>query len=139
MRKNPQNSRENAVIGSAPEAASSAGRPTGEEGAEVKTGAGFGSQALGRLVRSGAGHDKGTYLVIVGVEDENHVLVADGRLRSIQKPKRKKLRHITATEYGSGEIRKKLLENSPILDAELRRFIASAVGAEGKIITGKEE
>lgn len=119
MRKNSVNNRESdTVCGTAAErpAASRAGRGS----------ANFGWEALGRLVRSTAGHDRGSFLVIVGVDDEEHVLLADGRLRTIEKPKRKKLRHVAVRSAFSNELHQKLVSGSPIQNAELRRFIAEA-------------
>ena len=86
----------------------------------------FTEEALGRLVRSRAGHDRGTLLVIVGIADEEHVLVADGRLRTLEKPKKKKLRHLEVGKCFSEELQKKLASSSPVQNAELRKFILSA-------------
>lgn len=46
------------------------------------------------IAKSIAGRDKGHYLVTLGVIDENYVLVSDGKLRKVDKPKRKKLKHL---------------------------------------------
>lgn len=48
----------------------------------------------GDLVISKSGRDKGRKLVVVKVTDENYVLIADGDLRKIEKPKVKKVKHI---------------------------------------------
>lgn len=47
----------------------------------------------GHLVISTAGHDKGTVLCVLE-QDGQYLLLADGRQRKVQKPKRKKLKHI---------------------------------------------
>lgn len=47
----------------------------------------------GSIVLSKAGRDKGTLLMVLAVED-NFVILADGRGRKIEQPKRKKLRHV---------------------------------------------
>lgn len=47
----------------------------------------------GMLARSKAGHDKGHLYVITDV-DETYVYLVDGKTKSIQKPKKKKLKHI---------------------------------------------
>ena len=50
---------------------------------------------LGRLVISSAGRDKGCICAVVGIPDEEgFVLIADGKLRKVEKPKKKKLMHI---------------------------------------------
>ena len=118
MRKNSENNREFNAVGAAAE------RPTARGAG--KGSANFGQEALGRLVLSKAGHDKGSALVIVGVDDDGHVLLSDGKLRTIEKPKRKKLRHIAVQSAFSNELHHKLVSGSPIQNAELRKFIAEA-------------
>lgn len=49
---------------------------------------------VGSIAVSLAGRDKGRTFIIVGVLDEMYVLVADGRKRKIEKPKKKKIKHI---------------------------------------------
>jgi ribosomal protein L14E/L6E/L27E len=49
---------------------------------------------LGRVVYSAAGRDRKRPFVIVGVGDDGTVLIADGKLRVVSKPKRKNLRHL---------------------------------------------
>ncbi|MBQ9710059.1 MAG: KOW domain-containing RNA-binding protein [Clostridia bacterium] len=48
----------------------------------------------GALVKSLAGHDEGEVLVIIEVVDGNYVLIANGRTRKVNNPKRKKTKHI---------------------------------------------
>jgi ribosomal protein L14E/L6E/L27E len=48
------------------------------------------------VVLSLAGHDKGKLFAILASESENFVLIADGRHRKIQKPKKKKVKHLKA-------------------------------------------
>ena len=50
----------------------------------------------GSAVLSLAGHDKGKIFAVIGVADQNHVLIADGKRRKIEKPKKKKLKHLKA-------------------------------------------
>jgi hypothetical protein len=49
---------------------------------------------LGLMIISLAGRDKGKIAAVVDVIDENFVLIADGRTRRTESPKKKKLRHI---------------------------------------------
>ena len=55
------------------------------------------SDAVGKIVRSSAGRDKGQYLLCVG-EDESFLLICDGKRRPIERPKRKNPRHIILTD-----------------------------------------
>lgn len=52
---------------------------------------------VGNVVISKAGRDKGRKMVIVGLDKQGYCLVADGKLRKIEKPKRKKLMHVKLT------------------------------------------
>ena len=48
----------------------------------------------GTLVESLAGHDKGETFAIINTVDGNYVLIANGKTRGVQSPKRKKIKHI---------------------------------------------
>ena len=50
----------------------------------------------GRVVYSKAGRDKGYFLVITEA-NENYVLVADGKERPLERPKRKNKKHLCFT------------------------------------------
>lgn len=92
-----------------------------------------GEAVLGRIVLSTAGRDCGMHFIIVGIEDENHLLLADGRLRMVEKPKKKKLRHVRVLDVQPCELHDKLLCGTPVLNAELRRTLAAYNGCEHKI------
>lgn len=69
----------------------------------------------GCLVRSLAGHDKGRYFIILK-EDGEYVALADGRYRTIEKPKRKKKKHLQL----AGDTR---IDSVSATDAEVRTII----------------
>ncbi len=48
---------------------------------------------IGRFALSLAGHDKGKLYLTVGYE-EGFFLLADGRLKTVEKPKKKKAKHL---------------------------------------------
>ena len=52
--------------------------------------------SVGQIVYSKRGRDKGNLFVIVGLCDE-YCFIADGDLRKIEAPKKKKLKHIQPT------------------------------------------
>jgi ribosomal protein L14E/L6E/L27E len=81
---------------------------------------------VGCVVRSMAGRDKGRLFLAVGVAGEAHLLIADGDLRKVEKPKKKKLRHLnaTATQCECPAIDK--LRNS-----DVRKLIQNATDKEG--------
>ena len=51
---------------------------------------------VGSIVRSMVGHDQGSFYVVVKAAD-GFVWIADGRRRSILRPKRKNPRHLAKT------------------------------------------
>lgn len=51
---------------------------------------------LGQIVLSKAGKDRGSFYAIV-LEDEEFAFIADGRLRKVEKPKRKRKKHLAPT------------------------------------------
>ena len=50
-------------------------------------------EEIGMLAKSKAGHDKGQLYVIYDV-DETYVYLVDGEIRTIDKPKKKKRKHV---------------------------------------------
>lgn len=51
----------------------------------------------GLIVRSLAGHDKGSFQVVLEIQNE-YAVVCDGKRRSLEKLKRKKCKHLAPTE-----------------------------------------
>ncbi len=54
--------------------------------------------SVGDIVVSLAGHDKGKVFVVVAQVSEQFVLIADGRLRTVESPKLKRTRHLRVEE-----------------------------------------
>ena len=79
---------------------------------------------LGSVVLSRAGHNNGRYFVVVGQADDEHVLIADGRLRKVESPKKKKLKHLTPKPACMSEIQIKLRQGGKLKGSR------SATGAE---------
>ena len=53
--------------------------------------------AMGTVVIAKAGRDKGKAFAVIEVLDARTVLIADGRSRPIERPKRKNVIHLQAT------------------------------------------
>lgn len=90
--------------------------------------------AIGTICISRAGHDKGRAFVIIGVCDENHVLLCDGETRKLSRPKKKKLMHLHMEPHRAEEIGRRLGEGKPLLDADVRK----ALGALGYNVDSNE-
>ncbi|MCL2083940.1 MAG: KOW domain-containing RNA-binding protein [Oscillospiraceae bacterium] len=81
----------------------------------------------GTIVRSAAGHDKGSVFMVLAVE-EPYVLLADGRSRMIEKPKRKKAKHAVRVGFEGSAVSAELTNRQ--LRGILRRFASSAQPGE---------
>ncbi len=57
---------------------------------------------VGSIVLSLAGRDQHRLFMVVAADEENgYVYIADGKLRQIQHPKRKKCKHLKIVRWGS--------------------------------------
>ena len=75
----------------------------------------------GCIVLSTAGRDKGRYFLVIGMED-NYALIVDGKLRSTESPKRKKIKHLMYAGRISGEkLQAKIDSDVTLEDAEVRK------------------
>lgn len=64
----------------------------------------------GMFARSMAGHDKGKLYVILSCDD-NTVTVSDGRLKKVESPKKKNIKHIKVIKKKHDESLKEKIEN----------------------------
>lgn len=92
---------------------------------------------VGRVVFSKAGRDSGHYFVVMQVLDEDHVTIANGCLRKVDHPKRKKIKHLVAKPEVIEEIREKISEKKRIFDSELRNKL-DAIGYQEALPPRKE-
>ncbi|NLK72043.1 MAG: hypothetical protein GX285_03365 [Clostridiales bacterium] len=80
-----------------------------------------GELSLGQVVSSKAGRDKDRLFIVVDILDDQYVLIADGDLRKIEKPKKKKVKHLLIQNTIHAEIKEKLEKNQKIDNIYLRR------------------
>ena len=76
---------------------------------------------IGRYVQSTQGRDAGKIFIVVGTVDENHVLIADGDIRPIGKPKKKKVKHLIPKQELFSSLREKLVSGEGVYDAHIRK------------------
>jgi len=86
------------------------------------------------VVVSLAGRDQGRLFFVVEA-DEVYVTIADGKSRKLERPKRKKRRHVQKVPWTGERVREKLLSGGKVLNSELRRELAIA----GHALTGQED
>ena len=75
------------------------------------------------IVVSLAGRDAGRYFFVLESDGE-HAVVADGKVRKLERPKRKKLKHLRFVASSDCHTAEKLRRGSGVLDSELRRELA---------------
>ena len=79
--------------------------------------------AKSNIVRSDAGRDKGKLFVVLAVEGE-YLLLADGKCRKVESPKRKKRRHVLFVAADENRLSDKMKSEEKITNSELRRTLA---------------
>ena len=80
--------------------------------------------AKSNIVKSDAGRDKGKLFVVLDVEGE-YLLLADGKGRKVESPKRKKRRHVLFVAADENRLSSKIKSEEKITNSELRRALAA--------------
>lgn len=75
---------------------------------------------LGQLVRIIRGRDSGKYAVVISVEDQRFVWIADGDKRKFDQPKKKNLIHLELLDAISSEVVDSLNESGRVTNGKLR-------------------
>lgn len=77
---------------------------------------------MGVMAKSLAGHDRGNnYVVLFG--DEKFVYLVDGSARTLQKPKKKKYKHVQLDYTVTSWIQNLIDQNQKIFDSDIIRAI----------------
>ena len=75
------------------------------------------------VVMSTAGRDAGKLFYVVGT-DENYLNLANGKDRTLDKPKRKKRKHALKVLRSETRVAEKIRSGDKVLNSELRRDLA---------------
>ncbi|HHU90190.1 MAG TPA: RNA-binding protein [Clostridiaceae bacterium] len=78
---------------------------------------------IGRYAWSKTGRDKDKLFIIIGIYDDQHVLIADGEYRRVENPKKKKLKHLNITNRVAEEIRTIVTMKKKLLNTDLQKAI----------------
>jgi ribosomal protein L14E/L6E/L27E len=79
---------------------------------------------LGQIVKILRGRDSGDFAVIVGLVDQRSVLIADGRTRKFDHPKKKNLLHLELQNETSDIVVNSLMETGRVTNGKLRHALA---------------
>ena len=83
--------------------------------------------AKSNIVRSVAGRDAGKYFFVLATE-EDFLLLADGKHRRLESPKRKRARHVQFVAESDSAVAEKIRSSEKITNSELRKAIAAYDG-----------
>ena len=75
------------------------------------------------VVKTTAGRDQGKLFYVIGT-DPVYLLLANGKDRTLEQPKRKKRRHIQKVLRSETRVAEKLRLGDKVLNSELRRDLA---------------
>lgn len=77
---------------------------------------------VGMLAISKAGHDF-EHLYVIIAEDEEYVYLVDGKIRTMDKPKKKRKKHIQVIKQVQSDIADKFKNGQKIENEEIKRTI----------------
>ena len=75
------------------------------------------------VVQSTAGRDQGQWFYVIEA-DPIYLMLANGKDRTLEKPKRKKRKHVTKVLRSETRVAGKILSGDKVLNSELRRDLA---------------
>ena len=81
--------------------------------------------AKSNIVRSDAGRDRGKLFIVLAVQGE-YLLLADGKSRKVESPKRKKRKHVLFVAADETRVSQKIINNEKVTNSELRRTLAGS-------------
>ena len=76
------------------------------------------------IVKAIAGRDTGSYFFVLATEGD-FLLLADGKRRRLESPKRKRRKHVELVGESQSPVAEKIRSNEKITNSELRRAIAA--------------
>lgn len=77
----------------------------------------------GDIVRSVAGHDKGTLYFVVN-RYEDFVSLVNGKQKKLNSPKSKRIKHVVSVGVWTNPVTERLKNGGSVLDSEIRRTLA---------------
>lgn len=80
--------------------------------------------AKSQIVKAIAGRDTGSYFFVLATEGD-FLLLADGKKRRLENPKRKRRKHVELAGESMSPAAEKIRSNEKVTNSELRRAIAA--------------
>ena len=79
------------------------------------------------IVKSTAGRDEGDLYFVLDIQEE-FLLLADGKRRRVENPKRKKCKHVAFVGESHSVVAEKIRSSEKITNSELRKALAACIG-----------
>lgn len=84
--------------------------------------------AKSNIVQSIAGRDEGDLFFVLDTQGE-FLLLADGKRRRVEKPKKKKCKHVSLVGESHSVVAEKIRSSEKITNSELRKALAVCTGS----------
>ncbi|HYE81831.1 MAG TPA: RNA-binding protein [Clostridia bacterium] len=81
--------------------------------------------SIGQVVISAAGRDKDRKFVVLCIIDDQYVYISDGGIRKLEKPKKKKVKHLKKLNHVAEAIKDKLVSLEKLSNSEIRKLLKS--------------
>ena len=79
--------------------------------------------SIGQLVTSNAGRDQTNIYLVVGIQQNHYLLLANGRDRKFSNPKQKNIKHVNVLKSIAQDVADKIQSGMKISDEEIRQAI----------------
>lgn len=83
------------------------------------------NELIGKMVYSKSGRDEGRYFLIVGIINEDYVYISDGDLRPVERPKKKKVKHLNISNKKDDNIAELIRIGENVSNRMVRQYILS--------------
>jgi large subunit ribosomal protein L14e len=80
---------------------------------------------IGKVAISNSGRDEGKTFIIIGIINDNYVYISDGYLRTIEKPKKKKIKHLTITDTVAENLKNLLQAGDKVNNSAIKKYLQS--------------
>lgn len=78
---------------------------------------------IGKVVRSKAGRDVDHLYVVIGQLDSDYVLIVNGKTKTLEKPKKKKIKHLDFLSTLDDKFKPAIDLKNKCTDLEIKRFL----------------
>lgn len=78
---------------------------------------------VGQLVKSKSGRDSGRLFLVYQVLDDEYLLIVDGDIRRLDKPKKKKIKHLIVYHTVVKELKEKMEGEGRLNNSYIRKLL----------------